>query len=242
LAGNWSIVAWGWPMHTIASPLWTVSVEEQFYLLWPPIVRKVSRNRIVLAAVAMLILSTGMRIFMVALHGGINSVRCNTLARLDPIALGILVATALRGRIPHFSAGLRLSMLGCGIVPLVLVAHYWKIQEPESLPWIPTLTGFPIVAASCTLIMVAFLGISARLPVALVYLGKISYGLYVYHALGMVLADKLVLAHSHFRQLVLRETLALTITVLLAAASYKFLEKPFLQLKKRFEVIRSRPV
>jgi peptidoglycan/LPS O-acetylase OafA/YrhL len=242
LAGNWSVIAWGWPMHTIVNPLWTVSVEEQFYLFWPPIVRKISRDHLVFAAVAMLILASGMRVLMLVLHGDINSVRCNTLARLDPIALGILAATTLRGRMPHFSSGLRLSMLGCGSVVLVLVAHYWKIQEPESLLWMPTLAGFPIVAACCTLIMFAFLGVSSRLPVALVYLGKVSYGLYVYHALGMVLADKLVLVHTHLHQLVLRETLALTITILLASASYAFLEKPFLQLKKRFEVIRSRPV
>jgi peptidoglycan/LPS O-acetylase OafA/YrhL len=242
LAGNWSIIAWGWPMHTIANPLWTISVEEQFYLLWPPIVRTLSRNRIVFAAAAMLIASTGMRILMVAFHGGMDSVRCNTLGRLDPIAAGILVAATLRGRIPNFSIFVRLGMLCCGMLPLVLVAHYWKIEDPEALLWIPTLVGFPVVAASCTLIMLAALGVSIRPPVALLYLGKISYGLYVYHALASFLSDKFVPVRTHFRQLVLREMLALAITVLLASASYALLEKPFLRLKKRFEHIRSRPV
>jgi peptidoglycan/LPS O-acetylase OafA/YrhL len=76
----------------------------------------------------------------------------------------------------------------------------------------------------------------------LVYLGKISYGLYVYHALGTALVNKLLPAQTHFRQVIVRELLALTITALLAAVSYALLEKPFLRLKARFEVIRSRPV
>jgi peptidoglycan/LPS O-acetylase OafA/YrhL len=80
LAGNWSIVAWGWPIHTIVSPLWTVSIEEQFYLLWPPIGRTLSRKRIILAAIAMLILSNLARVILVAIHAGPNSVRCNTVA------------------------------------------------------------------------------------------------------------------------------------------------------------------
>ena len=242
LAGNWSIIAYGWPIHSIIGPLWTVSIEEQFYLLWPPIVRRISRNQLAFAAIAMLILSNLMRIFMIAIHGGMNSVWCNTLARLDPIAAGILVAAGLRGRIPNFSTGARLGMLGCGILPLALVANFWKIHEPETLQWIPTLVGFPVVAVSCTLIMLAALGISARPHGMLLYLGKISYGLYVYHALGNVLSGKVIPVHTAFVQLALRPTVALGFTVMLAAASYAVLEKPFLKLKRRFSHIDSRPV
>ena len=242
LAGNWSVIAWGWPLHSIIGPLWTVSIEEQFYLLWPPIVRNLSRNSIASAAIGMLIISSATRITMVALHGGMNSVWCNTLGRLDPIAAGVLIAAALRGGIPSLRLGTRFSMLVAGIVPLALVANYWKIHEPETLKWIPTLVGFPVVAVSCTLIMLAALGISTRPHGALLYLGKISYGLYVYHALGNVLSGKVIPVHTAFVQLALRPTMALGITIMLAAASYTVLEKPFLKLKERFAHIDSRPV
>jgi hypothetical protein len=118
LAGNWSIVAWGWPIHTIISPLWTVSIEEQFYQLWPPIVGTLSRKRIILAAIAMLILSNLARVLLVAIHAGPNSMRCNTLARLDAIAPGILVAALLRGRMPKLRVVYRLAMLCTGIAAL----------------------------------------------------------------------------------------------------------------------------
>ena len=248
LSGNWSFVAWGEPLHTIAGPLWTISIEEQFYLLWPPLVRTISRHRIAFAALAMLVISTLTRVAMLAISANTNSVRYNTLTRLDPIAAGILVAAILHGRMPKFGLGLRLIMLCCGVVAPVLVAHYWKINRPDSLEWIPTIIGYPVVALSCTLIVLAFLGISTRFPQFLVYLGKISYGLYVYHILAMSLAWmlipswKVVPSHNHFSHVFLRELLGLALTVLLASISYTFLEKPFLKLKTRFELIHSRPV
>jgi peptidoglycan/LPS O-acetylase OafA/YrhL len=173
LAGNWSVIAWGWPLPSIIGPLWTVSIEEQFYLLWPPIVRNLSRNNLAWAAVAMLLVSNVTRIAMIALHGGMNSVWCNTLSRLDPIAAGILVAAVLRGGAPTFNLGTRLAMVVAGIIPLALVANYWKIHEPVRLEWIPTLVGFPVVAVSCTLIMLAVLGIQLRMPRSLLYMGNI---------------------------------------------------------------------
>lgn len=242
LAGNWSVIAWGWPLHSIIGPLWTVSIEEQFYLMWPPIVRSLSRNSLASAAIGMLVISNLTRIAMIALHGGMNSVWCNTLARLDPIAAGILVAAILRGGIPNFGLGTRFGLLVAGTLPLALVASYWKIHEPEHLKWIPTLVGFPVVAISCTLILLAALGVKLTMPRSLLYLGKISYGLYVYHALGNVLSGRLITVHTAFVQLALRPVTALAITMLLAAVSYAVLETPFLNLKKRFAHIDSRPV
>jgi peptidoglycan/LPS O-acetylase OafA/YrhL len=242
LCGNWSIIFYGWPIPSVVGPLWTVSIEEQFYLLWPPIVRTLSADRIALAAFAMLVVSNITRIAMVAIHAGPTSVWCNTLGRLDPIAAGILVAAVLRGSIPNFPSATRLGMLCCGLLPLTLVAHFWQINGPDRLEWLPTLVGYPIVAASCTLVMLSALGMSARLPSALLYLGKISYGLYVYHALGNFLADKVITAQAGLIRLALRIPVALGLTILMASVSYSVLERPFLRLKKRFAHVDSRPV
>lgn len=242
LAGNWSVIVWGWPLHSIIVPLWTVSIEEQFYLLWPPIVRNITRKGLVTAAVVMLLIATVTRIVMVALHGGMNSVWCNTLARLDPIAAGVLAAALLNGGVPPWTLRRRLALLVAGILPLALVANAWHIHEPERLAWIPTLIGFPVVAAGCTCILFAVLGVGLRTPRTLLYLGKISYGLYVFHRLGNVLSGMLMPVHSATLQLALRPILALAITIVLASLSYAFLEKPFLKLKNRFAHIVTRPV
>jgi peptidoglycan/LPS O-acetylase OafA/YrhL len=89
------------------------------------------------------------------------------------------------------------------------------------------------------------------LPKPLLYLGKISYGLYVFHvlALGCVREAIARIGNSSFGSgsavwtavsylLVLAG--GLTVTILLAMASYRFLELPFLKLKERFTFVESR--
>lgn len=242
LAGNWSVVAWGWPIHSIVTQLWTVSIEEQFYLLWPPIVRNLSRRRIAIAAVCMLVISNIARVVIVALHGGMNSVWCNTITRLDPIASGILIAVILHDGIPGFRLRTRVAILIAGSAALALVANNWRIHEPEHLLWVPTLIGFPVVALSCTGILLAVLGFPFRPPSTVLYLGKISYGLYVYESLGNRLSNLLIPVHTGFAQLALRPITTLIFTLIAAMISYTLLEKPFLKLKTRFTRISSRAI
>jgi peptidoglycan/LPS O-acetylase OafA/YrhL len=75
----------------------------------------------------------------------------------------------------------------------------------------------------------------------MLYLGKISYGLYVFHSVGLTLAGHLIFPHRLSTPL-LRASVGLPITIGLAAISYRYLEAPFLRLKERFTHIQSRPV
>jgi peptidoglycan/LPS O-acetylase OafA/YrhL len=76
---------------------------------------------------------------------------------------------------------------------------------------------------------------------ALIYLGKISYGLYVIHEFAHLLARQIFPAASPLRVLI-QSGISLAITVAFAAASYRWLETPFLRLKERYAHVRSRPV
>ena len=74
------------------------------------------------------------------------------------------------------------------------------------------------------------------------YLGRISYGLYMWHftaiTIGTWLASRLLQAED-FRRHTLAFVLVVLVSIALAAASYHFLETPFLRLKKRFTRIQS---
>ena len=72
------------------------------------------------------------------------------------------------------------------------------------------------------------------------YLGKESYGIYVFHAAAIGLTIWLVALSGLPLWLVL--PFALLLTVAMAAISYRFLERPFLAWKERFAKIASRPV
>ena len=67
----------------------------------------------------------------------------------------------------------------------------------------------------------------------LVYLGKISYGLYAYHVLSWRLSLQLFSRYHPTHGMLLSWLCALAVTFLLAAASFKWLESPFLRLKRR---------
>lgn len=109
--------------------------------------------------------------------------------------------------------------------------------------------GFLLVNVGCILIFLSLLG-ESRLGKwrILTYLGRISYGLYVFHwmiLLGTQKVGTVLVSHHHVPLAValgLRMIVAFLLTVILAALSYRFFEAPILRYKKRFEVIRTRPV
>ncbi len=240
LAGNWWIVFRGFPSSVIF-PLWSVSIEEQFYVLWPMAARRVKAATMALIAVAMLVLATATRLYLGS-HGATETqVWCNTFARLDPIAAGILIAVALRGGSPKWRFSTRLALLLMGACSMLMAAVLCRIKA-DPLTTQRIVIGYPLVALGAVAILLSVITASAPLSKSvLVYLGRISYGLYVFHVLGLMTSDFVVRdGYSSLALYALKISVALAITVALSAISYRWLEQPFLQMKKRFTHILSR--
>lgn len=236
-SGNWGFVVWGWPI-SVLTPLWSVSVEEQFYLLWPPIVARLSRMQIVTAACLMALLANLVRAYEVGIvHSSFNKMWGNTFAHLDSLAAGIAFAALLNGRIPERKNIMRIAMATLGVVLLAFVGH--KIIADEVPQEIGAVVNYNMVVIGCSLIFFAFLGLDFRSRF-LTYLGKISFGLYVYHLLAGVITDK-IFEGSGLAYAIVRVCLVFLITVIISAFSYAIWEKPFLNLKRRFTFVESRP-
>jgi peptidoglycan/LPS O-acetylase OafA/YrhL len=240
LAGNWLYVFYGLPA-SFAVPLWTVSIEEQLYLVWPLAVRRTSGRRMIMIAFALLAISNLCRILIAAFHGSTPMMEYSTLTRLDPIALGILMAVA-GDSMPSLSRWKRIALLSAGL--LTWIASYAYCWSDPDHPALCRLTiGHPLIALASAVILTAVMG--SQHPFLrnriLLYLGKISYGLYVVHEFGHFCAERLISASTPLRMLAQAAT-SLVFTLLLAAASYRWLEKPFLRWKERFAYVPSRPV
>jgi peptidoglycan/LPS O-acetylase OafA/YrhL len=95
---------------SVAIPLWSISVEEQFYLVWPLILRRMSRMRIIYAALAVLGLGNIARIALVYTHASGAAAEYNTFVRIDPIAFGILIACLFGERSPRLGLAGRLAL------------------------------------------------------------------------------------------------------------------------------------
>jgi peptidoglycan/LPS O-acetylase OafA/YrhL len=237
LAGNWACVLWGYP-HSIAGPLWSLSMEEQFYLVWPWIVRRWGGS-LLTAALVLLAVALVTRAYLV-IEGAVHpQIWCNTLARLDPIACGAVVAVIVRRKDISLSGVTRTALLLFAVAVLTLAGRYGDFTGIRSL------ILFPAVTAACVALLLVTLGLpmlAARTPVlvALVYLGRISYGLYVFHLMFVTLFD--VAAALDPVERVIRILAALLATIAAAAMSYHLLERRFLQRKERFAHVQSRPV
>jgi peptidoglycan/LPS O-acetylase OafA/YrhL len=245
LAGNWVYAFKGLPA-SVAIPLWSISIEEQFYLLWPPILRRITRRKLVYAVIALLLLANLARIALVAAHASGAAVEYNTFARIDPIAFGILIACIFGDRSPRFSPGIRFGLFLAALCTLAAIGTYGHLNAPQSLaPVMGTLIGRPLVALASGALLVTFIGAAGQARIltsrGLVYLGKISYGLYVYHMAGVLIAEH-ILRHSSTGGHRGAAPLGFLLTIAFSAISYRWFESPFLRLKDRFAIIRSRPV
>jgi peptidoglycan/LPS O-acetylase OafA/YrhL len=212
-------------------PLWSVSVEEQFYLLWPWVVRRLGRGGLIAVACAIWGISIAFRC-AVQRHPALY-LYC-TFGRLDSIAVGILVSCLLAGRLVKLRIYVR---AGVALVGALLWLAAGISAQRGSIPMV-----FVLVALGCGCFLIAALGAGGwmrRSPC--VYLGRRSYGLYIFH--GAVLVELSALLHwAGMGGDVARMLLGLGITVMLASLSYRWLESPFLRLKKSFEYQPSRPI
>ena len=95
LSGNWAFVGWGYP-HSVSTPLWSVSIEEQFYLSWPLLMRRWAHH-LAIVAFALLAVSFLTRLLLV-LHGAIHpQIWCNTWRALTQLPAARSLLCALSG-------------------------------------------------------------------------------------------------------------------------------------------------
>lgn len=179
LAGNWTIVIWG-SANSWVDILWSVSIEEQFYLSWPHAVKRMSKRALLRVAIGLIVLANVTRIMLCMTSLSPGAAWYNTFAQLDSLGAGILCAVILNGRVPRFTLAAR-ALLGCAGIAL-LISCGRLVTMPRAL----VALGYPCATVGYLCVFLGVCGLSFRLR-PLVYLGKISYGLYVFHTLALCL-------------------------------------------------------
>ena len=237
--GNWINVAFGHPL-SVCGPLWTVSIEEQFYLVWPVLMKMLERRGMIIAAAVAFLLATLSQIGVVLAGLSRGYIYYGSVSRSGSLALGILLAL-FADRLPGLTRGMRGLLLAAGLAGWI-GSSGWLIDQPGSLDMRAVL-GRLVASVGAVAILYAGLGSRSRLVRSewVVRLGKISYGLYMLHFIGLLVVIDLL--HPRWGwTLLATKALGLALTVLLAWASYRWVESPFLRLKDRFATVLSRPV
>ena len=149
LAGNWVVVLLGVP-GSVANILWSVSIEEQFYLCWPLVVSKLSKTRMVALAVSLLLSFQCDEIFTLSFRPSDKSRSSwfDTITHLDPIVLGILLALVVGTRPSVVKGFWRLILLGGSMLALLAVSAFAGLNANMQPMSALALFAYPSVAMS----------------------------------------------------------------------------------------------
>lgn len=204
---------------------WSLSIEEQFYLAWPLMLCALMRIGGRRLALYLTLIAVAGIVIHRPMVSTIGHVSMWTDTRADALLIGSALALAFSLGLVRPGRAARLAGVA-GAAALVALA---LLYTDEVNGWRGMADGgYTLVAAAAACVVMGALS-GWRLPAwrPLVHIGRISYGLYLYHyPIERVLQDRLGSGPA-----CLALTLLLTFSV--AIVSYRFLERPFLRLKRR---------
>ena len=244
--GNFSYAYFPGSLTQFFAHLWTISLEEQFYFFVPLLVffgASLRHRALWLAGFGML-LTMAFRWYVLSNNIAYPMVWVNPACRLDPFIMGGVAALVLRRKKNWLEKPLGWAWGLAALAGFALVLSFPGIGSSLHTCWqlsMVSISGFCLVMA-----VLSPRGLGRSLAWGyLPYLGKISFGLYVYHESMLFLAGRLhlpVLLHaSTFGGWLGELVVILLASIFVSTISYQFYERRFLKLKERFEVVRARP-
>jgi peptidoglycan/LPS O-acetylase OafA/YrhL len=230
--GNWFDA----PVPSSLAVLWSVCIEEQFYVLFPPTFATSQRNfPVVVPALAGLAIAWGVRILLAARHDG--DLYRNTFAHADGLLLGALLAQATAGDAPRLRAWVGghagvLELVACGASVFALAFR----GNGSPLSYWASFLASAICATTIVAAMALGQGpiarVLARKPLARG--GTLTFAGYLVHMYGVTAAfgitRRIALGAG---ETPLRIAIAIVTTFALAYVAHVAVERPFLRLKAK---------
>lgn len=221
-------------------PLWSIGIEEQFYLFWAPLVRRFRAHLWTFLTTFLLASCAWHLVVMI----GAPSYRADPkffgflrTIKYHNMAIGAVFAYILHYRMAWYARSVFCRPAVQVLAPALVVSHY--------LVGIPAVPGWVVNFFMSFLYGIIFINISSLdRPVVdlemqpFTYLGEISYGLYMYHMyVDYFLRQAMAPFRARAHYLVVSAaylTLLLGLTILVAAFSYRYFEAFFLGLRRLY--------
>lgn len=228
--------------------MWTICLEEQFYLVVPFVICFLTLRpgrKFWLSVITLLGFTAAVKAYFILNAVPYPMIWVNPFSRFDPFIVGAVCAVLFKHKPDWFRVryGLGLGLLA--VLLIGLAGGFGILGRDLHTVWqlpIAALGGGVLIAA---VLSSKILGAVFSFPIVR-YLGKISYGLYVFHMIGIKLVFEFLtlvpVLGNGLHTWLLDFALALAITIFISVISYQFYESRFLKLKDKYADILSRPV
>jgi peptidoglycan/LPS O-acetylase OafA/YrhL len=228
---------------------WSIIVEEQFYLIQPAVVRIFRRRSRLVVVFCLLAASseifTGLvRVFHLERHisAGVIGAVMEQLKYLGCIAVGCLASTLFykrESKLREFIFSLPVQWVVLVTIVGLSLTSFYVLRNEEGIDFRVYCVLFSIVVVNGALNPRNIFRLET--PV-LNFLGKISYGIYMYHMMCIGIAFALVrpLAGNVVLQNILLYVLSVGLTILVSWLSFEYFESLFLRLKPRLQALTTR--
>jgi len=244
---NWGLLAQKLGPSAIMQ-LWSLSVEEQFYFLWPPVLLgllalKTPRKALFAFVALLAAASAAFKIFAWNSPDDWSRFYFGSDGRADELLIGCLLALFLSWSHLPGKAWFRMSVQIATIPALlwlgwliVNAAVYWELlYRGGGVTLVAIATA--VVILQCLIAPFGWLRAILAWP-PLVYIGRMSYGVYLWHSPVGWMTDP---RHYEWIPMMSRPVqfvVRVVLTLVIAALSYRFLESPLLRLKHRFSPVQ----
>lgn len=232
-------------------PLWSLAVEEHYYILWPSVVRKLRSRWLALFSLSLCILIPAARAVSFR-HGNFDGREWYTWFAADGLALGSLLALVLRTSISRRQAAVASGTLLTSSVFALSAGSPFGILSRRTI--LGASLQLTLVNTFCVGLLLLFLilGSSPRKRLVhsslLQFFGYISYGLYLIQLLIFMLYDKatrrswpaIAASSEHLPLILLRFVVVSAVAIGLCYLSRRYFEEWFLRLKDRLS--EDRPI
>jgi peptidoglycan/LPS O-acetylase OafA/YrhL len=235
--GNVHIALAGWQPLCIMI-LWSLAVEEQFYLLWPVLVHHISRRHLLISACLIIGVSPIARSIVDSIYG-YPAVYVFTLCRLDALSAGAVLALLLSSEVSRVPTKMWCRKLALPAMALVLMSSLAPFSPsfPSTHPTYFTVFGYTWIALAFAVLVGAGIGSGGWIRsilshTVLMFIGKRCYGFYLWHVFIAAVVMKFLSIISWNLGFYGRITMWSISLSLVVSASWYFFERPILNLKR----------